>query len=254
MSYQHENSPIFGSGRFQRRIRLQHKPGEVYAELEDCSHGFTVRLAYSDTMVSKVEAQALRYPLTTCPGATEPLQAFVGLSVEAPATELTQNVNARHNCTHLFDLCVLAFCHARRPYGVREYDVIIPDEVDAPTSLTVLRDGEAVLDWQVREWKLTGPDALAGKTLHAGFSNWLNAHAQGDEEQVEYGQIAQKGYLVSHARRYDADLVANQPIKVLPGMDGICHSYTRGRIETARHTASSFRDFTDCEEQLLRFT
>jgi hypothetical protein len=34
-------------------------------------------------------------------------------------------------------------------------------------------------------------------------------------------------------------------------MLGICHSYSAGTIDRARYTRGSFRDFSDCPEQLL---
>lgn len=246
-------NPDFGKGRFHRRIRLNHQPNQVFAELEDCAHGFTVMLRYEGDTITSIDPRTLRIPLSTCPGAVEPLKAFTGQSISKRAEELIRAINPKQNCTHLYDLTVLAISHARRPHGVRVYDIIMPDEVDSPSTLSVLCDGETVLEWQVKEWEVTAPTEIAGKTLYLGFSAWLAEHCQGDAQMIEYGQMAQKGYLVSSSRRFDKDAFNGAPVEVMEGMDGICHTYTKGTIETAHHTIGTARDFSDCPEQLLTF-
>ena len=119
-------NPDFGSGCFHRRIRLVHAQGGVEAQIEDSSHAFHLSLDYSGGLVTHIKSGMLRYPLTTCPGATEPLRAFEGQRLDTSLPALNTAVNARSNCTHLYDLAVLAMAQARRGLGTRVYDVLMP--------------------------------------------------------------------------------------------------------------------------------
>lgn len=250
--FSHNLNPAFGKGWFYRRIRLRHSPGRVEAVLEDSSHAFEVELAYEGQRITSVEGRTHRYPLTTCPGAAEALRAFEGQALDATYRGLGQAVNARDNCTHLYDLCVLAIAHGNRPYGERVYDVTLPDEVDEAVALTVLLDGKVALAWEVREWRLVAPEPLLDKTLYSGFTAWWEAECAGDAERFELGVLAQRGYLVSHARRYDHSVNGGKQAHYNEEMLGICHSYSAGTIEDARYTEDSFRDFTGRPEQLLQ--
>lgn len=247
------SNPDFGNGCFRRRIRLEHSPGRVSAELEDSSHGFSLAIDYSDGVVQQIEAQTYRYPYTTCPGAKLPLMAFKGQAIEADHRDINKAINARKNCTHLYDLSMLALAHAARPYGIRVYDVVLPDETDTATRLSVLLNDTLVLEWQVKDWEITAPIALQGQTLYNGFAGSWSKYCGADAETFEYGLIAQKGYLVSHARRYDHTTTAGKAAIVEEAAVGICHTYTPGVIETAHFTRNSYRDFSDCPEKLLRF-
>ena len=247
------NNPDFGSGCFRRRIRLVHSPGQVVAELEDSSHGFSLAMQYRDAVVQQIEAQTYRYPYTTCPGAKKPLMAFKGQAINADPRDINKTINARVNCTHLYDLAMLALAHASRPYGTRVYDVVLPDETDSASKLSVLLDNTPVLEWQVKDWQITAPTVLQGQALYNGFAGSWSKYCGDDSETFEYGLIAQKGYLVSHARRYDHARTEGKAAIVDEAALGICHTYSPDIIQTAHFTRNSYRDFSDCPEQLLRF-
>ena len=82
------------------------------------------------------------------------------MRLDTSLSALNSAVNARSNCTHLYDLAVLAMAQARRDLGTRVYDVVMPDEIDQPTTLTVLLDGQPVLEWQVKDWAIAGAEAV----------------------------------------------------------------------------------------------
>ncbi len=62
----------YGQGIYHRRIRATSSPGLVNAELEDDFHHFRVRLQHDGEKIVEIEGDAVRYPWTTCPGATTP--------------------------------------------------------------------------------------------------------------------------------------------------------------------------------------
>ncbi len=246
-------NPRFGTGVFRRRIRLRREGASVAAELEDSSHAFKSRLTVADDRVTQVDAEAIRYPMTTCPGALEPLQKFVGTPLGLPAAELASRLQPRSHCTHLFDLSVLAYCHFQRSEPEVVFDIEMPDELDAPVWLEVRRDGATVLRWQIRQWQISAPAELAGRPLHSGFSRWLADEFGDDQTLLELAWLAQKGYLVAQARIYDINALGGTRRFVGGDVLGICHTYSEDNIGDAVHTFNSFKDFSEVPEQLLRF-
>lgn len=244
-------NPNFGNGVFRRRIRLQGKPGQVIAELEDGYHGFRSVVSHNGEVVTDVKGQALRAPLTTCGGAIEPIKAMIGLPLSAPSLTIKRDVNPRANCTHLYDLTVLAIHHCLRGNVSRQYDISVEDEVDHPTTSKILRDGVEILSWQTHQWAIVEPTNLTGNPLFKGFSLWASEAFSGDEKEAAFA--LQKGYFVSQARIYDMDKAAGRPATDDPSMLGVCYSYSPGVVEQAVRSKNSSRDFTDTPEQLLKF-
>ncbi len=107
-------NPAYGTGCFRRKIHLINQPGRVVAALEDDCHGFRVTLHHDGATVTEVEAETLRIPFDTCPGAIEPIKALSGIALGSEPKTITTQVSPFSNCTHLFDLSVLAISHASR--------------------------------------------------------------------------------------------------------------------------------------------
>lgn len=248
-------NPNYGKGVFRRRIRLSKREGAVHGELEDSSHAFKSTLYFDDTSITGVEAETIRYPMTTCPGAVTPLKEFIGQPLELTAGEISKRINPRLQCTHLFDLSVLAYTHIQRDETERVYDIVLPDDDGEAVSLPleVFQDGERVLRWMVKQWKILEPAALEGRQLGAGFSKWVAAEYGDDEQQKEWAWLAQKGNLVSEARTFDINALAGTRNFVGANMVGICHTYSEAEIGKAMHSHNSFIDFSDTPEELLTF-
>ncbi len=248
-------NPDYGNGVFRRRIRLTATDNTVLGELEDCAHGFRVRLEHDGQTVTHVAGESLRTPYDICSGATEPIKQFVGQAISTTPVELNQQVNPRSNCTHLYDLSALAleFCHLSSTNGTmqRQVDVLIPDEVDDAVTARVLIDGEQVLAWQLRSWQIVGPEPIAGKPMYRGFAAWVNEMFTGLQNTAAF--VLQKSYLVAEARRYDIDALAGQPAVPDQSMTGICYTYSQQHIGQGKRLAGTMRDFTDRDEQLLQF-
>lgn len=248
-------NPSYGKGVFRRRIRLSKHDGFILAELEDSSHAFKSKLYFDDQGITEVTAETIRYPMTTCPGAVEPLRDFIGLPLDLLSGEITKRINPRLQCTHLFDLTVLAYAHIRRDEVQRVYDIELPDDDGSEQGLPlqVYQDGKLVLSWTVKKWKILEPVEFIGNTLGAGFSKWVSQAFADNEDQKEWAWLAQKGNLVSEARTFDINKLAGTRNFVGEHMVGICHTYSEAEIGQAVHSHNSFIDFSDSEEELLLF-
>lgn len=245
-------NPGFGQGIYRRRIRLTSQQGYVLGELEDCNHGFSVRVYHDFSTVTGIEAQHYRIPFTTCGGAKDPLMKLVGLPVGLTSQELSNRVETRANCTHWLDLSLLAIQHITRCESVREYAIEVPDEADKPTQAKVYCNGNLIHSWILQDWIIQPPSPLAGNTLFKGFSAWANT-AFADEEEKEAAFILQKGYFVSRARRFDIDHLAGESASVHTMMAGACYSYSKPQSTIAVRTDKTTRDFTHTPEELLLF-
>ena len=250
-------NPRFGDGVFRRAIRLMKHPendtdGCVIADMEDCNHGFSLTLTYAAGEVTGITPKARRVPFTTCPQAEQPLQQLVGQPLSHSTQALISQLDVSSHCTHWLDLALLAMAHAARD-GVlqRQYRIDIPDETDS-TLAEVSCNEQTVHRWQMRDWAIQAPTALAGNTLYRGFARWANAtFAHEDEREAAF--VLQKGYFVSRARRFDLPNMAGEAAAGHTIMVGACFTYSEPHINTAKRTSGTTRDFTDSEETLLTF-
>ncbi|HQQ63305.1 MAG TPA: DUF2889 domain-containing protein [Pseudomonadales bacterium] len=246
-------NPHYGNGIYRRRIRLEQGDGFVQGALEDTNHGFTVTVHHDGKYVTAIEAQAKRVPYTSCPGAVNPVRGYIGVDIHTGLRELNLHMPPSANCTHLLDLTVLAIRHAASPNPVRQWDITVTDITPEHDSIcTVIRDGEEVFCWRARDLQLTHPPELAGKPFYLGFGRWASQYFP--PEQLEAAFMLQKGYFVSLARHFDMDQMAGEPaLASKEGMGGACYTYSSPAIEHGVRTFGTMRDFSDCEEKLLKF-
>lgn len=250
--FNYPENPNFGQGIYRRRIRLENHQGWVSGDIEDCNHGFQVQIYHDGKNITRVEGQARRVPFTTCPAAISPLQALVGIPLGLSAKELAQQIDARANCTHWLDVALLAIIHASRSEAVRQYDIDVPDETDTAITVSVKRNNELVLQWQVKDWVVQTPEALSGKPLFKGFSAWANSFSSSEDEK-EAAFVLQKAYFVSRARMFDTNSMAGESADAHPTMYDACFTYSQPQRSKAKRTANTTYDFTDSAEQLLKF-
>ncbi|QQD18136.1 DUF2889 domain-containing protein [Spongiibacter nanhainus] len=252
-------NPDYGPGRYRRRIELVAGDGWVDGELEDTNHGFRCRLHHDGKQVTRVTGEALRIPFTTCPGAVEPLKALAGLPLVDDASAIIAQTQPNEHCTHLFDLTVLALCHAARVSTSatakrrRRIDIVIEDQPDQqPAPAEVYIDDRLIHRWLTLDWQIVEPQALAGRGLYKGFTAWASETFDGEQSEAAFA--LQKGYFVGSARRFDLSaLVGKSANDERDYMLGACYTYSSPQIERARRTAGSVRDFSDTPEQLLQF-
>ena len=243
-------NPEYGKGRFRRRIGLRHEGNAIIGELEDHFHGFRCRLSHDGEVVTKVEGDGPRIPLSTCGGAIKPLQALVGTPLSRGAAEINQLINARSQCTHWFDLAILAIGHSLHEED-RIFDMVIEDETDTPAIATVCINGKLIHRWTISMFSLKTPEQFADKPLWKGFAAWAGDAFDGDEEEAAFA--LQKAYFVAQSRRFDVSRVEGMPVGEDDPMIGNCYSYSDGIYQSATRNLGNRRDFSESDERLLKF-
>jgi len=241
----------YGKGTYRRRILMRGLPGCVIAELEDCFHGFRVTIDHNGSTVSNIIGEALRTPMNTCEGALTPIKALIGTALDTPNTAFSSIANPRSNCTHLYDLTVMAIGHACRGEIDWQYDIIINDEKDGIIDASVLRNEELVHHWLVSDGSIQTPKEIAGKPALKGFSKWANDTYEGDD--FEAAQALHKGYFVAIALRWDMSAMEGRKVTDYSPRLGICHTYSQKVVGSAYRNRGAIRDFSNSPEALLKF-
>jgi hypothetical protein len=245
-------NPHYGSGVFRREIRLWRIDAQtVGAAVEDEPHAFGLRLTHDEHRVTGVNAEALRYPLTTCPGATGALHAIVGAPLDARMTQLKRHADPRSNCTHLFDLASLAVALAARGEESCTYRIEIPDMIEGRHEARLDRDTGRVLTWEVHHGTIEAPAPYAGRQILGGFTRWATQALEG--EALEYALVLARGYFVGLSRLYDMEKTPLGPASEDPMPSGVCWSYSSPQAEHAYRIRGSRRDFSDTPDALLRW-
>lgn len=245
--------PRYGSGRYRRAIVLHRdSPRCVCAAVEDDPHAFSVTLEHDGERITAIAAHAERYPLTTCPEATQELHSLVGAPLSDPLRTLGRWQNPRRHCTHLFDLAALAMVHARRGSRERRYDVTIPDVIDGRTVATLDCDGTRVLEWTLENNVIVAPGLYAGQKVFGGFTGW--ARTALDDTEFEYAFVLQRGFFVALSRVFDEEAVPPGPASLDPMRPDSCYSYSALHSSRAWRVPRNRRDFTAAgSEALLRW-
>ena len=224
----------------------------ITGELEDCNHAFRLQLYFDSDKVTAVKAQAIRYPVSTCPFATDALEEFVGKTLTANRFEQRNYSAPGIHCTHLYDLVGLCMAHALRQDQHRQYDIEIPDLIDDKTTARLYCNHQALLEWEIEQHQIKAPRHLAGKPLMKGFSYWAMKTFQDDALEAAF--VLQMGYFVAIARAYDFNAMAGQQVDNQRIPLGACYSYSKGIVEKAIRMHNSMRDFTHNEAELLKFS
>lgn len=250
---EHMVNPRYGTGLFRRRIRLTRSGQQVDAELEDDCHGFRVRLEHDGCRVTAVSGDALRVPLNTCAGALKPLQALIGIALDAQAADIVARVAPRSNCTHLYDLSLLALAHVSQAEPVRVYEIeVVDQEQDSGLARAeVFLNGESIHRWHLARMAIVEPEVHAGRPVLRGFSAWANVAFAGQE--LEAAMVLSRGVFVACSRMFDMSNIGGQPALNHTNMLGACYSYSQGVVEYAIRNHDTVRDFSDTPEALLTF-
>jgi len=239
----------YGEGIYRRRILLVAANGRVTADLEDDFHCYRVEIEHDGGQVGAVRGDAARYPWTECGRVFTPLQAFRGTPLSTSLTAVSRRANPRENCTHVFDLAVLAVAHAAAGRGRRQYDIAVPDRTDGVTRATLERDGEPVLAWDLCGSEVSDPPPYAGRELRgAGLARW--AEAELDPDTAEAAIVLRRGSFIANGRLGDFDSARDASV-LLAWAENSCHSFTRGIAEKALRVRGSTREFTHHPERLL---
>ena len=249
-----------GTDVYRRRILVRAvAPGVVVTDLEDDFHHFRVTLHHDDAVVESVDAESIRWPWSTCPGAAVPLRELAGAPLSIRWTHAARWTSPALNCTHQFDAAAHAITHAARLAGgddrdVRQYDVEVAALLargEEPALNRLWVDGRLALQWHMRPARepIDMPAALAGAPWRGGFLRWADEHLEPD--LAEQACVLRRASDIGMGRGMPLDdiPVASQ----LPGsMRGVCHSLQPDVAPVAFRNVGSIRDFASNPERLPR--
>jgi hypothetical protein len=230
-------TPIEQLPGFRRRIRITPLPDRVLSEVEDDFHCMRVTVHHNVGIASAIDAEMIRAPWTTCPGAVEQLrQTFTGVALDA----FPKRGEKLTNCTHLHDLAVLAAAHARDSAPL-VYDILVSDPVGGERRADLRRNGESVLGWTEANFTLIEPAALAGTRLDK-LRSWIDTLDPSKQEEarlLRWANMLANGRTLSFERQSDATR-----------MPPNCYTFQPDRKTTAKRIGL-IRDFSTGTAQPL---
>ncbi len=211
---------------FYRHVLIT--PGEtaVTAWVEDDYHHMGVTLHHDGATVTRVEAEMLRAPWSTCPGAVVQLEAtFTGVALDGVAARGEKTLN----CTHLHDMAVIAAGHAHDAAPMR-YAIVVSDAVDGVRVAEIARDGVHALRLVEQAGVIVEPAAASGGTLFQ-LGDWiasLTAEAREAARLLRWAAIIAHGRAIPMDRQSDA---SRMPATCFTFQDARKHGAMRvGRI------------------------
>lgn len=189
---------------FRRRFRITPSESVVIAEVEDDIHHMIVCIEHDGQRAVKVDAEQPRAPWTTCPGAIEALkETFEGLELAAFASRAGKK---KQNCTHLYDLAILAAARAHDS-GVLQYDVYVSDPVEGRRKAEIWCKDRQLFCWTIADMEIVEPSELAGKGLFE-LNDWLRSlSSEGEQEAarvLRWASLVANGRILPFEEQSDA--------------------------------------------------
>jgi hypothetical protein len=218
---------------FYRLITLEAVEQTIIGRVQDNVHDFRVRVQHDGEVVLAVDAETLRSPFTTCESARLNLDRLIGRPIGDAGRP---RIDIGFQCTHMFDLAVLAGVHAGRG-GMRTYRIdarLRPEGSEARLE----RDGEPMLDWRVEGHLIVTPGLFEGLT-RSGQIRWPDAVLR-DPDLLEAALILRRCLLVLHGRPLSTGV---QRASEMTHMAGACHTFQPGQMLRAVRPGG-FEDFS----------
>ena len=177
---------------FHRYVLITPGDGAVTAWVEDDYHHMGVTLHHDGRIITRVAAEMVRAPWSTCPGAVEQLAAtFTGAALDAAAARGEKMLN----CTHLHDMAVIAADHARDSSPTR-YEMMVSDSVGGLRVAEIRRGGALALRIVERDTLIEEPAAAAGRNLFQ-LGDWI---ASLDRDAREAARLLRWAAIIAHGR------------------------------------------------------
>lgn len=250
-------------GIYRRRVIVAAQDGAVVAGVEDDPHHYRLRLEHDEHKVLSLAGQALRVPYSTCGGALARLQELVGLPLSLSAGR-TKGLEPQHQCTHLYELALIAIAQAVRG-GNRQYDIAIPDRVgttpfsfdngkicpktiDGRTRAQLWRDGVLLLDWRLDGEQITSSGKFEGQSLRT-LNRWA-MQQDIDDDGLEAIRVLRRAVHVSTGREVPVWRLPKAEDMSLVSLSA-CHVFQPERIGEGVRQMDTELDFTNTPNALL---
>jgi hypothetical protein len=187
---------------FRRRFVVTPGAGWVRSDLEDDFHCMSVTLHHAGGVVTAVEPVVARAPWNTCPGAeAEAVRTFTNLALDAFAARGEKIAN----CTHLYDLAILAAAHAGDEAQL-VYDIRVSDPAGGERRAELRRNGVVMMGWVHVDGRIVEPVALAGTGL-LQMRAWIESLDPAEQEMAKllrWGTLMANGRTIPLERQSDA--------------------------------------------------
>lgn len=225
-----------GPGIFRRTVIADASARRVNAAIEDDFHHYEILLEHDGAAVTAIEARSHRTPWTTCHKAEAQLDQLLGQKINIRPTGLP---DPHFQCTHMFELAVVAIAQAVRG-GRRRYDVAVPwRELEGAGTASLLRNGRPLLEWDFEGDILTAPSSVAGKNLRALIKDMDRAI---DDDMFEAVCVLRRSIHVSGGRSVPFETYASAAD--IPHALGACFIFQPERVAQALKNPGSRRDFS----------
>ncbi|MYM64042.1 DUF2889 domain-containing protein [Pseudomaricurvus sp. HS19] len=223
---------------FRRRFRITPAVHRVCCEVEDDFHCMEVTLHHAGGVATRVEALMHRAPWTTCPGAQQKVQeTFTGVRLD----EFVRRGEKKENCTHLYDLALLAAGHAQEE-RVQQYDILVSDPDESGVSQAALRLNDVtLLHWIVQGFVMVEPSEAAGIRLDR-LNDWI---AGLDAPLQEPARLLRWAIMIAHGRSIPME-EQSDATRMPPN----CYTFQPHRAVNALRVGL-IRDFSNDESQPL---
>lgn len=222
---------------FWRRIRLTPSPQTVQAEVEDDFHCMSVIVHHDGENATGIVADMRRVPWSTCPGAENELkQTFTGVALAL----FPERGEKKANCTHLYDLALLAASHGNDECQT-VYDIHITDPVDNQRHAEIRRNNEMLLSWIESGFQLVQPESAAGIRLDK-LRPWIETLEPALQEParlLQWGNMLANGRIIPLEKQSDATR-----------MPPNCYTFQPERAVVAKRIGE-IRDFSQRKDQPL---
>ncbi|WP_317929589.1 hypothetical protein [Halioxenophilus sp. WMMB6] len=186
-------TPVASVSGFRRRFSIEPDELSIRVAVEDDFHCMKLFIEHKDGVAQTVTAEIIRAPWTTCPGAQQKAtETFIGQSL----TDFDRLGSKKQNCTHLYDLALLAGNHYIAASSFI-YDILISDPDETGLSLgEVHRDGELLLRWHVRSFVVELPEeAMKGRLDR--LTPWIESL---ESELKEPAKLLRWAFMIAHGR------------------------------------------------------
>ena len=187
---------------FWRRFRITPEKGVIKTEVEDDFHCMGVVVYYEDGTATQIVADLIRAPWSTCPGAESKLVAtFTGKSL----VDFSRVGDKKMNCTHLYDLALLAAAHAQDKEPT-VYDILVSDPENEMRNAEVRRNGETLLTWIEQGFHIVEPVGAAGIRLDQlrAWIDTLEPDLQEPARLLQWGNMLANGRIIPLEDQSDA--------------------------------------------------
>ncbi|MDE2043467.1 MAG: DUF2889 domain-containing protein, partial [Alphaproteobacteria bacterium] len=193
-------------------------------------HCMAVTLHHDGSTIIAIESLMDRAPWTTCPGARAVLgQTFIGVALR----EAVKAGDKVLNCTHLYDLVLLAAAHALDDAPTR-YDILANDPVDGAKRAEIRRDDVVILAFELEGDMITAPAELAGRTLFQ-LRDWVAAQPALVREAA---RMLQWGTIMSYGRT-----MTTQGLRDVVDKPAVCYTFQLGQRTVTEYAGEIF-DFS----------